>query len=209
MFNPLRLLMCLLAFLAEPLLIRIENHLECTGRWKMAQRLREKQSSWRMIDFTETREIVLTIIENDMTRRGMLQKEAFLKDEYRQINKTEPSEGGSSEQLEACHKELDNLDWQIWRTERIDYVHTSKMPESPWRRALLTRRKHPEWYMMKYLRWDCAERGGCCGRDCGCCKQPRSTKRPNALSHCTAECDCCTLFRGFELSAEDQKLANP
>ena len=138
----------------------------------------------------------------------MLQKEAFLKEECRQINKTEPFEGGS-EQLEACHKELDNLDWQIWRTERRDYVHTSKMPESPWRRALLTRRKHPEWYMMKYLRWDCAERGGCCGRDCGCCKRPRSTKRPNALSHCTAECDCCTLFRGFELSAEDQKLANP
>ncbi|OJJ77686.1 hypothetical protein ASPBRDRAFT_50535 [Aspergillus brasiliensis CBS 101740] len=206
MFNPLHSVMCLLAFWAEPLLIRIEDYFERTGRWKMAQRLREKQGSWRMINFTETSEAVISLIETNMRRHELLQREAYLKERCQRRERKELSKD-DEEQLEAWHKELNELNVDIWRTEREDYIYSLKVPSSPWRRALLTRLVHPEWYLVSYLRLDCTMRGGCCGRDCGCCERPRSTHRPDSLGHCTGECGCCTRARGFKLSSEGHRLA--
>ncbi|OJI82736.1 hypothetical protein ASPTUDRAFT_931128 [Aspergillus tubingensis CBS 134.48] len=207
MSSLLRLLRRSLARRAEPVLIKIENHLERTGRWKTAQRMRYKQVIWQMIDCTKTCEAVLFLLENDMRHLEILQREAFLKAECQRITKTQLSED-DQEQLEAWYKELDELTRELWRTEREQYIYSLKVPNSPCGRALSTRWKHPEGRMTLNLRRDCAGRGGCCGRDCGCCERPRSKDRPYALGHCTAQCGCCIRARGFELiTPEDQGLA--
>ncbi|GKZ29038.1 hypothetical protein AbraIFM66950_002559 [Aspergillus brasiliensis] len=146
MFNPLHSLMCLLAFWAEPLLIRIEDYFERTGRWKVAQRLREKQGTWRMINFTETNEAVISLIETNMRRHELLQREAYLKERCQRRERKELSKDDEG-QLEAWHEELNELNVDIWRTEREGYIYSLKVPSSPWRRALLTRLVHPEWYL--------------------------------------------------------------
>ncbi|KAJ5138790.1 uncharacterized protein N7515_003638, partial [Penicillium bovifimosum] len=43
-------------------------------------------------------------------------------------------------------------------------------------------RRDPEWFMRKEMIQECSDRGG--------------------RGHCTAECECCIGFRGFELSEE-------
>ncbi|OJZ80830.1 hypothetical protein ASPFODRAFT_703981, partial [Aspergillus luchuensis CBS 106.47] len=87
----LRLLRRSLARRAEPVLIKIENHHEHTGRWKTAQRMRYKQVTWQLLDSTKTCEAVLFLLENDMRHREILQREAFLKAECQRITKTQLS----------------------------------------------------------------------------------------------------------------------
>lgn len=59
--------------------------------------------------------------------------------------------------------------------------------------------------MHPVLREDCARRGGCCGRDCGCClHRPISASRKLGVGHCSIECGCCRKVRGFDLSTEQR-----
>ncbi|KAJ5246543.1 hypothetical protein N7468_001526 [Penicillium chermesinum] len=66
-------------------------------------------------------------------------------------------------------------------------------------------RKDPKWYMRKELVKDCADRGGCCGRDCGCCASRAKHYYIKGIGHCTVECFCCVGFRGFRPSPEEKK----
>ncbi|KAL4788136.1 hypothetical protein BJX76DRAFT_353437 [Aspergillus varians] len=63
--------------------------------------------------------------------------------------------------------------------------------------------RRAQWYNERAM---CAELGGCCGRECGCCMKPvtryivhlEEEKKPVPLyGHCTAECGCCIQERGF------------
>lgn len=75
-------------------------------------------------------------------------------------------------------------------------------------RALKLWRSDPLWYMHSVLVEDCQARGGCCGRDCGCCVSPqRKNSSAGALGvgHCTLKCGCCLKSRGFELNEESEK----
>ncbi|KAL4990606.1 hypothetical protein BDW68DRAFT_174838 [Aspergillus falconensis] len=66
--------------------------------------------------------------------------------------------------------------------------------------------RRAQWFNERVL---CAERGGCCGRACGCCEKPLSKYIVHVIEsgqgkgtavpvygHCTAECGCCTGKRG-------------
>ncbi|PWY73403.1 hypothetical protein BO83DRAFT_388765 [Aspergillus eucalypticola CBS 122712] len=74
----------------------------------------------------------------------------------------------------------------------------------------------PRWYRNdagRTFKWvedrrKCADRGGCCGRTCGCCEEVLlEYQRPKfwdsgkvrfkVHGHCTAECACCIQFWGF------------
>jgi hypothetical protein len=61
--------------------------------------------------------------------------------------------------------------------------------------------------MHQYLVQDCAGKGGCCGRDCGCCiNRPADLDtRKLGVGHCTVECGCCNKARGFELTEDEKK----
>jgi len=63
-------------------------------------------------------------------------------------------------------------------------------------------RSHPKWYMHCSLRLDCKARGGCCGRDCGCCSD--HINKPGSPGHCTVDCYCCEQARGFYLDGPDR-----
>jgi hypothetical protein len=67
-------------------------------------------------------------------------------------------------------------------------------------------RGDPRWYMHRVLREDCARRGGCCGRGCGCCLDRKlELAHERGAGHCTVECGCCQEARGYELSKEEKK----
>ncbi|KAJ5629990.1 hypothetical protein N7528_003647 [Penicillium herquei] len=68
-------------------------------------------------------------------------------------------------------------------------------------------RSHPQWYLHRLLREDCAMRKGCCSRDCGCCAKRISTTMPErslGVGHCTVECGCCIRSRGFDLTDSEK-----
>jgi hypothetical protein len=56
------------------------------------------------------------------------------------------------------------------------------------------------WYLCTSLNRECAARGGCCSRTCGCCLRKRETGRIPSQSHCTEFCPCCLATNGLSPS---------
>lgn len=119
-------------------------------------------------------------------------------------------------QREICLREQYNLDptkleeWQTVEKEYKRLEHEWWMIrdsfDAPLARAFQYWRSNPRWYMHRVLREDCAGRGGCCGRDCGCCLHRKLDEtRRRAAGHCTVKCGCCEKARGFKLSEDDKK----
>ncbi|PYH96690.1 hypothetical protein BO71DRAFT_396821 [Aspergillus ellipticus CBS 707.79] len=104
---------------------------------------------------------------------------------------------------------------------RIEYwKHHSRMwrllrdlPSSGTVDYMLVHRRHQDESNSSFI-WIkdqriCAETGGCCGRDCGCCEKalhkyyqpdpsyeaPKPKKPFYVHGHCTVECACCIKFR--------------
>ncbi|RAK97700.1 uncharacterized protein BO80DRAFT_457952 [Aspergillus ibericus CBS 121593] len=175
-----------IALKIEPSLIRVKMYLEQTGRWNKAQRLRCCQGRWQVAHDKKTKEAVPSMLENDMRQQEIIQREAFLLEECQRVDRRVLLTKDDQKQLEEWQKERYTLNQELWRAEREGYMLWQRMPKSPYQRGMATKRKHPEWYMMKSLRLDCAGRGGCCGRDCRCCERPRGTIRLKAFGHCTA-----------------------
>lgn len=111
--------------------------------------------------------------------------------------------------LNEWFKELKTLNQDYWAAERRIYIHNNRCPSRPFKRAYMSTQKKPQWYLSPWLCEDCANRGGCCGRTCGCCQKPRSDFRLNGHGHCTKFCDCCLQVRGFELDEAQEKLFQP
>lgn len=65
-------------------------------------------------------------------------------------------------------------------------------------------RQDPKWYMRRELVKDCVDRGGCCGRDCGCCALRARRYYEKGVGHCTIECLCCVGCRGFRPSVGEK-----
>lgn len=65
-------------------------------------------------------------------------------------------------------------------------------------------RRDPLWYMREEMVHDCAGRGGCCSRGCGCCAKRSLSENIKASGHCTPECWCCKCYRDSSLTEEDQ-----
>lgn len=69
---------------------------------------------------------------------------------------------------------------------------------------LCSLRRDRLWYMRKEMVYDCADRGGCCSRGCGCCARRSLSNTTRIRGHCTMECWCCISFRDPSLTEEDQ-----
>ncbi|CAG8928906.1 unnamed protein product [Penicillium salamii] len=86
------------------------------------------------------------------------------------------------------------------------YVAEGKLPAGTIRNSYDSLRQQPAWYLRQELVIDCARRGGCCSRNCGCCQTRHElAARSKGLGHCTPSCGCCTSERGFEYSAAEIK----
>jgi hypothetical protein len=103
------------------------------------------------------------------------------------------------EKLEASNR-------KYWLLERDWWAYRSGFDEGPLTRGLDLWRSHPRWYMHRVLVDDCAGRGGCCSRSCGCClHREMSLARKLGVGHCTGECGCCIKTRGFVLNTKEKK----
>jgi len=50
---------------------------------------------------------------------------------------------------------------------------------------------------------DCGDKGGCCSRGCGCCRDRKlGPTRQFGAGHCITECGCCQIVYGIELLDE-------
>jgi hypothetical protein len=93
-----------------------------------------------------------------------------------------------------------------------------------WRRD--NNNKHGRSRLWQSRRQECASRGGCCARDCGCCekvlyeyplRQWQNEGRGSSLgdtmymrkvyAHCTSECGCCVITHG--VYEPDPRLPDP
>ncbi|KAL2216629.1 hypothetical protein M432DRAFT_519670, partial [Thermoascus aurantiacus ATCC 26904] len=96
--------------------------------------------------------------------------------------------------IKKWERELKRLNKDFWVNQREKYRHECRKPL-----GLLIREDEKEKYDYDsdLTRRQCAGRGGCCCRECGCCLRPRNTERKPCRSHCTMECGCCIRNRGF------------
>ena len=202
----------------------IEDMLEMLGLWEEAQEIRIRLELRRPLDLPLMR-WQEDVIRLDIRIREIVQRETFLLEECPTLQSEKlqhehggdlTSQGGETERLlQSRKKELEYLNKEYWILERRFFELESRCNDSPLRRAYRSHRSRPFWYLIPWLRADCAGRGGCCGRDCGCCERSRSTFRGMRFGHCTVACGCCQRHRGFEVditdtdSEEYQKLSHP
>jgi len=193
-----------------PSISYLESQLESWGKWRLAQKSRHQRfRSWET-DLTVIRvcQWAHSVIKAEMQLFATAQREIFLKEEIERLDKG--STGHDQKQLQKWTEELVLLDQEYWRVERILYTAEANGKRGPAKAAYLSLRKRPGWHLdSKWLREDCAKRGGCCGRKCKCCEKPPASHRIRGWGHCTSQCACCYRHRGFELTDADQKLSQP
>ncbi|KAJ6184028.1 hypothetical protein N7519_005329 [Penicillium mononematosum] len=147
--------------------------------------------------------VLTKIVGFDMLLRYTVQWEETLKQKCQALNKKKRSQEEEKE-LKYCLSDLKFCSEAYWKQQRGIYEKEASLPAGPFRRAYDTYRSNPKWYLHPDLRNDCAGRGGCCGRQCGCCEKREPTPgRPRGVGHCTVQCGCCIDARGFEIQSQD------
>lgn len=148
------------------------------------------------------------IICIEMDLRSLAQREEDLRERYSSLKQKATSKE-DKEQLSKWLKELEEIPKKYWILELDLYQQESGIPRGSLVRAYKLWRSYPKWYLHPDLVNDCAGKGGCCGRDCGCCERrgqtmPRDRRR--SLGHCTFNCGCCARNRGFDVCDKNDDL---
>lgn len=143
---------------------------------------------------------VIWLIAANYGLRSTLQQEIMINEEFAKI------QGNSSPRKTEIKEQLQNLNKEYWIFSQKLWQAQSAFKTGPLTRAISLWHSHPRWYMHKFLVQDCAGKGGCCGRDCGCCvNRPIAQSRKLGVGHCTMECGCCAKYRGFDLTGEEKR----
>lgn len=188
-------------------LVLVEDQLDKRGKNHLAQWLRFKQYLWWETCPSDFWKWSQALIETDVKLREIAQREVLLRDHY-QLLATHPE--ANKVELYVYHRELLDLSEQYWRLERIYHTLEASCPSKPARRAYLSVRSKPSWHTFNdWLRRDCANRGGCCGRDCRCCEKPPASNRMMGWGHCTSQRRSCYKERGFAMHTADRDLCQP
>lgn len=159
------------------------------------------------------------VIKADIEMRRIVQREIYLKEEVQALQKaltlSLPSEEKAVQKyiLGTYGEELRDLNDQYLRHVKGTWKQDVGGPTAALKRAFKAWRQDPDWYLCEWLRQDCAGRGGCCARDCGCCGKARDTHREQNRGHCTGTCGCCirTCGDGKKCRVKDLalKIDNP
>lgn len=187
-----------------PLFERIDVSLEKYGDFDSLQKFRLAVVNYyikhdpRLRDFN-LGELLQGIFAFDLMLRYSVQRDEYLKQKCEKLKLKEKTKG-EEKQLQQYISLRKVCSMGYWRDEQRLYKLESLLPAGPFRRAYDTYRSNPKWYLHPDLRNDCAGRGGCCGRQCGCCEKREPTpRRRRGVGHCTIECGCCAIARGFEI----------
>ncbi|GES59452.1 hypothetical protein ATEIFO6365_0003073200 [Aspergillus terreus] len=188
-----------------------ENLVEKVFGTKCTQRLRQCLHNHDLSErHKEDDRWAKDMILMDVELRETGQREAYLREEVKRLEaQAQQTELSTEEkaQMEKWQAEIEELARQYWHLEREFYRREASCPPGPMLRAYQSgRQRGPDWFLPnKFLRTDCVGRGGCCGRNCGCCERKRfAGGREIRMGHCTVECGCCRRVRGFDLNHEDK-----
>lgn len=198
--------------LAVPVYDRIDALLAKRGSFQSVQEFRAR-SIRLYIDRdgvkTETLEKLMTeIFRIEWRLRELAQREEGLKEQYVSLELAVNSQE-DKKQLSARLDGLEAIPKDYWLLERRLYEQEASLPRGGFLRAYSSWRSNPKWYLHPDLVNDCAGKGGCCGRGCGCCeKRGQAMDRCRSAGHCTVECRCCAKSRGFEVHDTKDIMAN-
>lgn len=177
----------------------VKKYTKWGGRAEFIRRLKNGRN--RNLDFEV--HVFVDIMMAEYHLREIVQREQCLKNKARALEKiANKHEARYEEELARLLQEYSKAEWDL-------YLKELKLPVGFVKRSYDILRQNPTWYLREELVEDCARRGGCCGRNCGCCKTHQSaTRRAKGIGHCTPSCGCCSNERGFEYTAyERQKMA--
>lgn len=148
---------------------------------------------------------LIDIFQAEHDLRMLVQREEALERKVKALVKTASIDDKLDQtQLEEIKTELQGLQPKITMHEY--YLYRAEGELSPAFGSLYTKlRLNPKWFMRPGMVSDCANRGGCCSRGCGCCERRLLGNREKGVGHCTTECSCCENFRGFALPDADKK----
>ena len=175
----------------------LESQLEDAGHTQLAQVVRWR-SFWNLPRkrLRESLEWSHVIVCGDMGMRRIVQLEIYVQEEKKALEKSGKSDTETTAQLEDYDNALQVLNEDYWNLSRIIGMVEGAIPAGALSRAFKSCRMNPDWYLCQWLRQDCARRGGCCGRGCGCCEKPRTANRQWNRGHCTGLCGCCIRTQG-------------
>lgn len=148
-------------------------------------------------------ENITEIILADHALRELKQREEALHHRVTALQKAKTLESDSSEfdnaseQLEKTRAQVPGKEYELYRAV--------SMLDPYFKHLHHDLRDNAQWFMRQDMVRDCSDRGGCCSRNCGCCSHRQLFKGTKGDGHCTTECWCCTVFRGFELSADEKE----
>ena len=178
----------------------LEFRLEDSGCFELAQVVRWL-SFWNlpMKSLEKGLEWSEAIVYADVSIRRVVQREIYVREEANALQKSlaleevdnQDKRATKQARLEGYEDELEALNNRYWELVYCAGGFESVMPAGILGRAFKSCRTDPEWYLCQWLREDCARRGGCCGRGCGCCEKARTTERQWNQGHCTSVCSCC------------------
>ncbi|EAW15282.1 uncharacterized protein ACLA_059490 [Aspergillus clavatus NRRL 1] len=177
---------------------KLERKIERAGFFKTAQALRLAEH-YLQLGNCNSKFWTHQAIRLDYKIRECVQWEIRIQEQYACLEHQAKHHPLSDEELQTFRilaNEIDELERVYWRlTSELQRVTSTKF-RGPLQRAYAALHEHPGWFMSKHDRKKCAERGGCCARDCGCCSRPRATRRVRNLGHCTDQCPCCWRVYG-------------
>lgn len=149
-----------------------------------------------------------SVIETEILLREVTQQESFIK-EYIQIENAK-SDPASRAILPGLVEELISLDHEYGRLERTYETIVAGCPAGPIKSGYLWIRRQSYWHLKSdWLRQDCVNRGGCCGRSCRCCEIPPDPRRRKGWGHCTANCACCRDVSGYRAAGSEKRPLEP
>lgn len=166
------------------------------------------EDDWYHIEFGPGlkyhRDLFVQVICAEDSLRATVQRVEMVKKKVKALEKAATIENNKT-QLVDWEKELEQLQRKCWKQELKLYDREQMVPEWPLKQNYDLLRESGTWYMRKELAKDCADRGGCCSRSCGCCGRCHlDSEWKRGIGHCTLECSCCSTYRDAELSVVEK-----
>lgn len=187
--------------------LNLETQLEDANYDELAQRVAYR---YHLHNVGFKRDWFEGLIKLDITLRWIVQRRTWCEQKAKALQ-TRQRDMSSQDlsRLEAYEEQIKSLNSRYWVAHRKQWIESDKLWSPSAKRALTRQRKHKDWYLSGVLREDCANRGGCCGRSCGCCERTRMTKvntdRVHDRGHCTTACSCCLEAHGIDGEHLDMK----
>lgn len=178
-----------LCFQNLPWRFRMSNQLWCHMKLAKEGKFGEMvQRSTYIKEEVQNLQAFLELLETD-TNNDTTQ----LIDKRNQINRYRTE----LQQVEKLYQEMDDL------LRGVDKA----IPAGVLGRAFRAFRKNPDWYLSPQMRQECADKGGCCGRACGCCEKDREISfRDGKRGHCSGYCGCCLRTHGRQYEGIHEKV---